>query len=69
MSKVGYISIITGILALISYSLYILLVDLEVPLIIKIGILLVVFGSMFILIKQIASRKKEKIEEEKYKDY
>lgn len=69
MSKIGYILIISGIITVTSYSLYIAMMDLEIPLIIKLSISLVVIGSILILSKQVSNLKKEKIEEEKYKDY
>lgn len=69
MKKTGYISIILGILTIIGFSLYLGLSDLEVPIFVKAGISLIVFGVVIILIKQIYNRKEERKEEENYKNY
>lgn len=69
MSKFGYIAMITGFVAVMAYSLYIFLIDLEVAMIFKVGTVLVVAGAIIIIFKQVLNRKKEKKEEEEYKDY
>lgn len=68
MGKIGYISMITGILILIAYGLYQLLVS-DAPIVIKLGLVLIVCGSSIIIFKQINDRSNEKKEEDEYKKY
>ena len=69
MAKFGYISILTGILILIGYVMYQLMIDLAMPLLIKLGLILIVLGVVVIIIKQIVGRKAEKEESDEYKKY
>jgi tetrahydromethanopterin S-methyltransferase subunit E len=69
MAKFGYISILTGILILIGYVMYQLMIDLAMPFLIKLGLILIVLGVVVIIIKQIVGRKAEKEESDEYKKY
>ena len=69
MAKFGYISILTGILILIGYVMYQLMIDLAMPFLIKLGLILIVLGVVVIIIKQIVGRKAEKKEADEYKKY
>ena len=51
MAKFGYISILTGILILIGYVMYQLMIDLAMPLLTKLGLILIVLGVVVIIIK------------------
>jgi tetrahydromethanopterin S-methyltransferase subunit E len=69
MAKFGYISILTGILILIGYVMYQLMIDLAMPFLIKLGLILIVLGVVVIIIRQIVGRKAEKEEADEYKKY
>lgn len=69
MDRIGFLSIIAGIMIIIGYSVYSILGSLEVPMIIKLAITLIVLGIIAVIAKQITDRKKEIQENEEYKDY
>lgn len=69
MAKIGYLSIITGILIFIGYGMYQLMVDLSMPYILKLALVLIVLGIIIVIGKQIFDRKAEKSETEDSKKY
>jgi membrane protein implicated in regulation of membrane protease activity len=69
MDKLGFLAILAGILMLIGYWLYIMLIEISLPFFIKIAIILIVVGIVFVLFKQLFDRRKEKEEMKDYKDY
>jgi len=69
MAKIGYLSIITGILIFIGYGMYQLMIDLSMPYILKLALILIVLGVIVVIGKQIFDRKAEKSETEDYKKY
>lgn len=68
MGKVGVVAIISGILMLIGYWLYMMLIEISLPLYIRVAIILVVLGIATVIIKQLFDRKGEKEETDAYKD-
>lgn len=61
IKTIGAGFVIVGTVFLISYPLYILFKEGEVPLFIKTGIALIIIGVGFILPKMIAEAKKDKV--------
>lgn len=69
MAKLGYSSILTGVLIFISYAMYQMMVEISMPLILKLALILIVLGTIVVLIKQFVDKKNEKKESEDYKKY
>ncbi len=62
ISKMGYYLIIIGILVLIGYGIYNIILDFSIPVTIKIGLSLVIVGVVGIIGSQIFQRRKEEKE-------
>lgn len=69
MSKLGYLSILLGILIIVVYGIYTMLLDLSIPIPIKIALLTIVGGIIIIIINLIIQRRREKIEEDDSSEY
>ena len=69
MGKLGYISIIFGVLLMIAYSIYIMLIDFAIPIPIKIALSAIIIGVVIIIINLIIERRKEKLEEDDSSKY
>lgn len=69
MTKLGYLSIITGLLIFIGYGMYQLMIDLSMPFILKVALIMIVLGVVVIIGKQIVDRRNEKSETDDYKKY
>lgn len=69
MDKLGYLSILLGILIIIAYSVYTMISDLSIPIPIKIAVLTIIGGILIIIINLIIRRRKEKIEEDDSSKY
>ena len=67
MSKLAYGLIISGIVIVVAYIVFQLLIA-SMPLILKIAILFILSGITLLIIKQLKDRKVEVNEQEKYKD-
>jgi len=69
MAKIGYISILTGILIFVGYAMYQMMIEISMPLILKFAVILIVLGIIVVVIKQFVEKKNEKKESEDYKKY
>jgi membrane protein implicated in regulation of membrane protease activity len=69
MKNFGVISLIAGIAFVVAFSAHAILTEAGLPLLFKLGFLLIGGGALLILIQQIRDRKKEKEEENDYRQY
>lgn len=69
MAKIGYLSIISGILIFVGYVMYQIMIEVSMPFILKIALILIVIGILIVIIKQFVDRSIEKKESDDYKDY
>jgi len=69
MAKVGYLSIITGILIFVGYIMYQMMIEVGMPFILKVALILIVLGIIIVIIKQFIDRNIEKKESDDYKNY
>lgn len=69
MSKLGYLSILVGVLIMIVYGIYTVFLDLSIALPIKIALLIIIVGILIIIINLIIQRRREKIEEDDSSEY
>lgn len=68
MGKLGYVSIIVGLLTIVGYVFYQMASEVSMPFIMNLALVLIVFGVVIVLIKQLFDRQNEKKEEEEFKD-
>lgn len=68
MDKLGVIAILSGILLVVAYVAYELIVSITAPFIIKVAISLILVGLIFVIIKQVQDRMIEKNEHDQFKD-
>lgn len=69
MGKLGYISVLSGILIIIIYGMYTMLSDFSIPLPIKIAFFLITLGIFIIIINLIIIRREERKEEDDSSKY
>lgn len=69
VGKLGYVFILFGILLMMVYGIYMVIIDLSVPLPIKISLFAVVMGIVIIIINLILERRKEIDEEDDSSKY
>ncbi|MCH4889166.1 hypothetical protein EZV73_16340 [Acidaminobacter sp. JC074] len=67
MNKMAYGLIVTGIIIVLAYIVYQLLIA-TMPLILKIAIIFILTGISLLIFKLLKDRKTEVKEQEKYKD-
>mgnify|MGYP004236477907 CR=1 FL=1 len=69
MGKLGYIFVLFGVLLMIVYGVYMVIIDFSVPLPIKVALFAIIIGIVIIIVNLIFERRKEIDEEDDSSKY